>query len=142
MSASAVPCAGVIVVEGGAILLVRRGHEPGKGRWSLPGGRIESGESAADAARREGLEETGLELEIDAVAGVAELGDPGTTRYHVTDFLAHRSDVNSMPVAGSDADDVAFVELDRLVALELSSGLLEWLVDHGIVDVGLLEGRE
>src|SRR5260370_1168754 len=64
-----IPCVGAILTDGGRILLIRRGHEPEKGRWSLPGGRIEPGETDQQALVREVREETGLEVIPGPLAG-------------------------------------------------------------------------
>ena len=103
---------GAVIVRGDRALIVRRGHEPRKGEWSLPGGLLDLGESLADAARREVREETGLEVELgpiietfDRVHRDAE----GRIRYHfvIVDFVcwSDRGDA----VAGSDAEAVAWV---------------------------------
>jgi len=131
-----VHAAGVVVIEDGRILLVRRGHAPEAGTWSLPGGRVEEGESTGEAALREAREETGLELQIGAVVGTFEIRGRDGQRFLVTDVRASRSEPVVDPVAGSDATDVAFVPVGELGGLVLSSGLLEWLVEHGVVDPG------
>ena len=58
-------CVGAIAVEGGRLLLIRRGRGPAQGRWSVPGGRLERGETLAEAVVREVAEETGLEAVCD-----------------------------------------------------------------------------
>ena len=61
MTTHVIPCVGAVIKDGpGRLLLIKRGHEPGKGLWSIPGGRVEAGESDADALVREVREETGL----------------------------------------------------------------------------------
>src|SRR5260370_37613258 len=68
-----VPCAGAIIRdETGRLLLILRGHEPGKGLWSVPGGRIEPGETDQQAVTREVGEETGLEVTCGALLGAVE----------------------------------------------------------------------
>ena len=118
-----VECAGAIVRDGeGRLLLVRRGRAPAAGRWSVPGGRIEPGESAAQAAAREVREETGLDVEVGAVLITAVIGDG---RFRVQDFAARV--VGGDLVAGDDAAEVRWVDVDQLSSMELSPGLLEEL---------------
>ena len=118
-----VECAGAVVRDDkGRLLLVRRGHEPSAGLWSLPGGRIEPGESAAEAAAREVREETGLDVVVGRMLIEAVIWDG---RYRVQDFAA--SVVSGELRAGDDADDVRWVEVNDLVSMALSPGLLEEL---------------
>lgn len=105
---------GVVCMRDGEVLLVRRGAPPRKGEWSLPGGRIELGERAADAALRELREETGVEAEIvglvDVVDGLFPESSP--RHYVLIDFAAvWRS---GDPTAGDDAVDAAFVPLESI----------------------------
>ncbi|MDB5629632.1 MAG: hydrolase [Tardiphaga sp.] len=65
--------ASAIVFRDGRILLVRRAHDPGRGRWSVPGGRVEHGETLEQAVHREVAEETGLAIEIVGLAGIREV---------------------------------------------------------------------
>ena len=119
-----VECAGAIVRdEAGRLLLVRRGRPPGQGLWSVPGGRIEPGETAEAAAAREVREETGLEVAVGAVLITAVIAD-GT--YRVRDFDARV--VGGELLAGDDASEVRWVSDDELDDLELSPGLREELL--------------
>ena len=117
-----VECAGAVVRdESGRLLLVRRGHEPGLGTWSLPGGRIEPDESAAAAAAREVEEETGLVVAIGELLTTVDL--PGGYRVH--DFAG--TVTGGRLRAGDDADDVRWCTADEMNLLELSAGLLDEL---------------
>ena len=74
VSGSWIPCVGAVVTDGrGWLLLIKRGHEPGAGLWSLPGGRIEPGETDAEALVREMREETGLTVEPGRLIGQVRL---------------------------------------------------------------------
>ena len=111
---------GVVVLKGDQVLLVRRGQEPGLGRWGLPGGAIELGETVAQAAEREVAEECGIEIEIRDVIEVIDRiipDDGGQVKYHyiLIDLLAeHR---RGDPTASSDAAEACWIsenELDQL----------------------------
>ena len=118
---------GVVVWHGERVLLVQRGRAPRAGRWSLPGGAQELGETVADAARREVREETGLAIELGEVIATVDLieRDPGgRVRYHYTliDFTAEARDAVLCP--GDDAADAAWFDLDQIEALGLWSETL------------------
>ena len=68
-----IPAVAGVIVRDGKILLVRRGVEPSKGKWSIPGGSVEWGETLVEALKREAFEETGLEIEVGELAGVYDL---------------------------------------------------------------------
>jgi ADP-ribose pyrophosphatase YjhB (NUDIX family) len=126
MTAERVPCAGAVVHDGaGRLLLVRRGREPGRGLWSLPGGRCEPGESAAAAAVREVREETGLEVVAGAVVGRVERPAPGGRVYVIDDVAC--TVVGGELAAGDDADDARWVDAAELALLPLTEGLLDAL---------------
>jgi 8-oxo-dGTP diphosphatase len=114
---------GAVIVQGGRVLLIRRGKAPLLGEWSLPGGALECGESLRDATKREAQEETGLIVEPDEMLGVYERvikGDDGRVRYHyvLIDFLCHP--VGGTLEAGSDAADVSWFRREELPPLNLA----------------------
>ncbi|MBI2260538.1 MAG: NUDIX hydrolase [Caulobacterales bacterium] len=111
-----VPCVGVVCLRGDEVLLIRRGQPPRLGDWSLPGGRIEPGERAIDAASRELREETGVEAEITGLIDVVDGLFPEAGRHYVLVDYAARW-VSGEPVAGDDALEARFVPLDQVEAL-------------------------
>lgn len=125
-------CVGVVDVEQGALLLVRRRHDPGAGRWSLPGGRVEAGETLRQAAERETREETRLTLAIGDLLGTTEVTS-ADERFFICDFLARRADLRQTPRPGSDASSARFVQLASVRELDLVDGLEGWLDAHGII---------
>lgn len=118
---SPVAAVGVVCLRGGDVLLIRRGAPPMLGAWSLPGGRIEWGETVRAAALRELSEETGVTAELLGLVEVADgLFGQGPERHYVlVDFAARW--LGGEPRAGDDAADAAFHPLDGLDALGLWS---------------------
>ena len=121
-------CAGAVVIDnGGHLLVVRRRWAPGEGLWSLPGGRVEAGESLEEAVEREVLEETGLVVTVGRVLGTVEIAAGGDLVYDVTDFSATVVGDPTAVVAGDDAAAVAWVSAEDLGSLDCSPGLVETL---------------
>ncbi len=127
---------GALALRDRELLLVRRGQRPGAGEWSVPGGRVRVGEELHEAVVREVAEETGLEVVVDRFLGwVERIGrEPDPYHFVILDFLVSALDPTQTPVAGDDAVEVAWVPLDELDGRPLVDGLLEFLVDHGILD--------
>jgi 8-oxo-dGTP diphosphatase len=129
---SHVPCAGAVVHdEAGRLLLVRRGREPGRGLWSLPGGRCETGEDAAATAVREAYEETGLIVTAGAVVGRVERPGLNGAIYVIDDVAC--AVVGGELRAGDDADDVRWVDAAGLAALPVTDGLVEALTHWDVL---------
>lgn len=124
---------GAVAVRDEELLMIRRGHGPAAGRWSVPGGRIELGETAAQALVREVVEETGLAVVCGPLIGWAELISE-QAHFVVLDFEATVID-DADPVAGSDAAEVEWVPLGEVAERRLVPGLAEFLADHGIIDL-------
>ncbi|RRN65841.1 NUDIX hydrolase [Caulobacter sp. 602-1] len=116
-----VPTVGVVCLRGDEVLLIRRGTPPRLNQWSLPGGRLEWGETLEVAALRELKEETAVEAELlgllDVVDGVfpARPGGEITRHYVMIDYAARWT--GGEPVAGDDAAEARFVTLDEAMAL-------------------------
>jgi len=123
-------CVGAVAVAGDRILLVRRGTEPGRGLWSVPGGRVEAGEALADAVVRELAEETRVLGTCGPLLGVAEVRDGGR-HFVVLDYLVVAEPEPA--VAGTDVDEAAWVPLSAVQDLPLVPGLFRFLVEHGVV---------
>jgi len=121
-----VPAVGVVCLRGDSVLLIRRGTPPRQGEWSLPGGRIEPGERAVDAALRELREETGVEAGITGLIDVVDGLFPEAGRHYVLIDYAARW-VSGEPVAGDDALEARFVALDEV------DSLIEWSETRRII---------
>ncbi|MDP1528426.1 MAG: NUDIX hydrolase [Rhodoferax sp.] len=111
-----IPAVGIVCLRGEEVLLIRRGTPPRQGEWSLPGGRIEPGERAMDAALRELREETGVEAEITGLIDVVDGLFPEAGRHYVLIDYAARW-LSGEPVAGDDALEARFVALDEVETL-------------------------
>ena len=125
-------CAGAVAVDHGLLLLVKRGTDPGKGQWSLPGGRVESGESVVAAVVREFKEETGLEGVCGSFVGWVER--MGVDHHFVVmDFLVTVLEAGE-PIAGGDALHARWVAFEELASLDLVDGLSDFLIEHGLLE--------
>ncbi|MBT3306487.1 MAG: NUDIX hydrolase [Alphaproteobacteria bacterium] len=114
---------GVVVLGPEGVLLIRRANPPRQGQWSLPGGAQELGETVFTCARREVREETGLDVEILGLIDVVDSirpDDAGEIHYHYTliDVVAVVAEPDE-PVAGSDAQEVAWMALEDIPGLDL-----------------------
>ena len=128
---------GAIVVDKGALLLIKRDREPARGQWSLPGGRVEIGETLREALVREVREETGVDVDVDGLIGVAERivrDDDGAIEYHyvILDYVC--TPRSTSLTAGDDAADARWVPVGELADLHLTAGLLEFLSDRGVIE--------
>jgi 8-oxo-dGTP diphosphatase len=127
-------CVGAVALAGSRLLLVRRGRGSSVGLWSVPGGRVEPGESLRTAVVRELLEETGLTGECGRLVGVAErIGEHA--HYVILDYTV-RIIGEVEPRAGDDADEAAWFTWEEAAAMEargqLVAGLLDFLRDQGV----------
>jgi 8-oxo-dGTP diphosphatase len=112
--ASPTPAVGVVCLRDGEVLLLRRGRPPRLGEWSLPGGRLEFGETVAGAALRELHEETGVEAELLGLLGVVDGVFPEIGRHYVLiDYLARWT--SGEPRAGDDAAEAAFFPMEAAI---------------------------
>lgn len=125
---------GAIVVDDDRLLLVRRAHAPAAGTWAVPGGRVEVGETLAEAVTRELREETGMEGVCGPLIGWTELVPDSDVEHHlvILDFEVSLLDA-AEPVAASDALDARWVPVGDVAEMRLAPGLAEFLHDHGII---------
>ncbi len=110
--------------------MVQRAKDPGRGLWSLPGGRVEKGELLATALRREVREETGVDVEVGDLIGILEV--PGDLHYVILD---HRAELvgDSRLSPGGDAADARWVPLEDVERLELTPRFMETLRGWGVL---------
>ena len=128
-----VPCVGAVVHDGaGRLLLIQRGHAPSAGMWSVPGGRMEPGESEPQAVVREVAEETGLTVRPVRVLGQVRIDGDGVV-FTVTDWVCTLTDPAQRPVAGDDADDVVFADAAAIAALDMAPGVVAALAGWGVL---------
>lgn len=114
----------VVFNTAGDILLIRRGKEPQYGRWMVPGGTLEWGETLEEAAVREVREETGIDIKIEAFVEIIEAITPGDSGFHfvIMDYAAHAQ--SGVLAAGSDALDAAWVSAGAQHSYDLSEELV------------------
>jgi len=121
---------GAVVLRDERVLLVRRGGQPSSGKWSLPGGMVELGETTVDAIRREVAEECGCDVRVVDVAGVISRivhDSEGRVRYHwvLVDYLAYAD--SDRITAGTDAADARWATLEEIEQLDVTDGLLDMI---------------
>jgi 8-oxo-dGTP diphosphatase len=126
-----IACVGAVIRDGaGRLLLIRRGREPGKGLWSIPGGRVEAGESDEEAVVREVREETGLIVAPGPFIG-SVLRPRGGAQMEIRDYAA--TVTGGELRAGDDADDAMWAPVEALGELPLADGLLDALRGWGAI---------
>lgn len=113
-----------IILNENRVLLIKRGEDPGKGKWSIPGGRVELGETLFEAARREVFEECSIEVEIESVFNTTERiikDEEGRVKYHfiMVDVLAKYS--GGEPEAQSDAEECRWVSAEEMTRFDITS---------------------
>lgn len=131
-------CVGAIVHDRvGRLLLIQRGREPGRGLWSLPGGRVEPGESEPEAIEREMVEETGLQVRVVRLVGRVHRPSPDGSVYDIGDYLCEVLDPErATPTAGDDADDARWVDRYEYAALPVVEGMREILEEWDALPPG------
>ncbi|MEM3793921.1 MAG: NUDIX hydrolase [Candidatus Bathyarchaeia archaeon] len=112
-----IPAVGAVIIHQGKVLLVKRGQDPSRGYWSIPGGVIELGEKAREAVKREVKEECGIEIEVGPVLEVVDSiywDAEGRLRFHyvIVDFLAYPKEFNIRP--SSDVEETRWFSLEEL----------------------------
>lgn len=119
-------------MDAGRLLMVRRGRAPAAGMWSIPGGRVEQGETLAEAVVREVAEETGVEAVCEGLAGWVEHTGPHH-HFVILDFWV-RALAGAEPRPGGDAAEAAWVPLGEVRELALVDGLDKFLTERGVLE--------
>lgn len=132
MTGQVVLAASAVITDGAdRVLVVQRGTEPGRGRWSVPGGKVEPGETLEQAAAREAREETGLDVEIGRELWSLRIPAGDGRVYEVHDFAA--TVIGGTLRAGDDAVDARWVSAEEIDALTVTDGLVGYLRRAGII---------
>jgi 8-oxo-dGTP diphosphatase len=144
MPGSVIPCVGAVIKDDqGRLLLIKRGHDPGAGLWSIPGGRIEPGETDAEALVREMREETGLAVQAGPLLGRVRRPVPGgqdspagaagqdSSVLDIRDYAATVTGGTLRP--GDDAAEARWVAVSELASLPITEGLVEALTSWGVL---------
>lgn len=132
VSTAQIRAVGAVVLDGaGQLLLIRRARPPAAGTWSLPGGRVEAGETDQDALTREVAEETGLRVAVGALVGTVErTAGPGAT-YVIRDYACTVLGGSLAP--GDDAAEARWCKPAEVRALATSPQLVETLEKWGVL---------
>lgn len=125
---------GVVITDAsGRVVLVKRGKEPQRGRWSVPGGSVEDGESLEQAAVREAWEETGLHVSVGPELWQLTAPTADGRLFQIHDFAA--TVTGGQLLAGDDADDAIWATVDELDTLPLTVDLASYLRRPGVLGV-------
>lgn len=136
--------ASVAIFRGQRVLLAERGGGPRKGYWSLPGGKIEPGETAVNAAIREIREETGLEISLTGLLDVHDAirtDAAGNIEHHYIICVYYGTSDAGEPHAATDISDARFVALDELETYRLTEGAVR-LIHEAHRRLGFAGGRQ
>jgi ADP-ribose pyrophosphatase YjhB (NUDIX family) len=124
-----IACVGAVIHDRrGRLLLIRRGQEPGRGLWSLPGGRVEPGETDHEAVVREVAEETGLRVRPGRLVGRVSRAAPSGGVYDIADYACEVAGEDALR-SGTDADDARWVTAADYAGLPLVYGMTEALTE-------------
>jgi 8-oxo-dGTP diphosphatase len=124
-----IACVGAVIHDRrGRLLLIRRGQEPGRGLWSLPGGRVEPGETDHEAVVREVAEETGLRVRPGRLVGRVSRAAPSGGVYDIADYACEVVGEDALR-PGTDADDARWVTAANYAGLPLVYGMTEALTE-------------
>jgi ADP-ribose pyrophosphatase YjhB (NUDIX family) len=126
---------GVVTDDAGRLLLILRGQEPAKGCWSVPGGRVEPGETDSEATAREVLEETGLRVQVGELAGCVEREAPDGSVFVIRDYRCRPVDGTDPSVvrADTDADAAGWFTPEQIRSLTCTPGLVDALEEWGVL---------
>jgi len=133
VSSETIPCVGAVVHDrANRLLLIRRGQEPGRGLWSLPGGRVDPGETDQQAVVREVAEETGLAVRPTRLLGRVRRPSGSGPVYEIADYVCELAGPASLR-AGTDAIDARWVDARDYARLSLVAGLTEVLAEWDVL---------
>lgn len=124
---------GAVIIRDGKLLLEKRGNEPARGKWSIPGGVVELGETLEDAVIRETKEETSLDVETPSLIDVVyqvDLDEKGKVKYHfvIVDYLVKAK--SGEPKADSDADELQWVALEVVENYNLTASFRRFFLKN------------
>ena len=122
---------GGVIFDGASVLLAKRGQEPAKGTWSLPGGAVELGEKLIEALKREIREEIGIEIQVGGLVRVLDRilrDEEKRIRYHyvIVDYWGWK--VSGEPKPDSDTSDICFVPLEEIQRKDIHREVLETIL--------------
>jgi 8-oxo-dGTP diphosphatase len=132
VSGSVIACVGAVIKDDqGRLLLIKRGHEPGAGLWSIPGGRVEPGETDHEALVREMQEETGLAVQAGPLLGTVQRPARDGDVLDIRDYAATITGGTLRP--GDDAAEARWVTVSEMAGMPITEGLVEALTSWGVL---------